>query len=186
MQATGVPPVPDPSSFGMSVFKDIEQLRASIKAVKIYNHRVESFFASSPAAQFAKTLPGAKSGTLVAAIWAELGDAPFTAMNALTVKATEGEAVRDQIIKQAIETLGSPRQDFLKRWQCCYVLSGLRDPRGIPPTARALKDPNTILRDVAACALGQYDHPDARSALHAAARTERDPKVRETIAKALQ
>jgi transposase len=53
----------------------IEQLRTSIKAVKIYNHRVESFFASSPAAQFAKTLPGGKSGTLVAAIWAELGDA---------------------------------------------------------------------------------------------------------------
>jgi transposase len=53
----------------------IEQLRASIKAVKIYNHKVESFFASSPAAQFAKTLPGGKSGTLVAAIWAELGDA---------------------------------------------------------------------------------------------------------------
>ena len=54
----------------------IEQLRAAIKAVKIYHHKVESFFASSPAAEFAKTLPGAKSGTLVAAIWAELGDAP--------------------------------------------------------------------------------------------------------------
>ena len=53
----------------------IEQLRASIKAVKSYNHKVESFFASSPAAHFAKTLPGGKSGTLVAAIWAELGDA---------------------------------------------------------------------------------------------------------------
>ena len=53
----------------------IEQLRASIKAVKIYHHKVESFFASSPAAEFAKTLPGGKSGTLVAAIWAELGDA---------------------------------------------------------------------------------------------------------------
>lgn len=53
----------------------IEQLGAAIKAVKIYNHKVESFFASSPAAQFAKTLPGGKSGTLVAAIWAELGDA---------------------------------------------------------------------------------------------------------------
>ena len=53
----------------------IEQLRASIKAVKLYHHKVESFFASSPAAEFAKTLPGAKSGTLVAAIWAELGDA---------------------------------------------------------------------------------------------------------------
>ncbi len=53
----------------------IDQLRASIKAVKTYNHKVESFFVSSLAAQFAKTLPGGKSGTLVAAIWAELGDA---------------------------------------------------------------------------------------------------------------
>ena len=53
----------------------IDQLRASIKAVKIYHHKVESFFASSPAAQLATTLPGGKSGTLVAAIWAELGDA---------------------------------------------------------------------------------------------------------------
>jgi transposase len=54
----------------------LDQLRASIKAVKIYNHKVESFFASSPDAPLAKTLPGGKSGTLVAAIWAELGDAP--------------------------------------------------------------------------------------------------------------
>ncbi len=54
----------------------IEQLRASIKAVKIYNDRVESFFASTPAAEIAKTLPGAKSGVTVPAIWAELGDVP--------------------------------------------------------------------------------------------------------------
>lgn len=53
----------------------IDQLRASIKAVKTYQNKVESFFASSPVAVLAKTLPGGKSGTLVAAIWAELGDA---------------------------------------------------------------------------------------------------------------
>ena len=53
----------------------IDQLRVAIKAVKIYNAKVESFFASSPAARIAKTLPGGKGGTLVAAIWAELGDA---------------------------------------------------------------------------------------------------------------
>ena len=53
----------------------IDQLRAAIKAVKSYNHKVENFFASSPAAQIAKTLPGGKSGTLLAGIWAELGDA---------------------------------------------------------------------------------------------------------------
>jgi transposase len=53
----------------------IEQLRPAIKAAKSYEHKVESFFDSSPAAQIARTLPGAKSGTLIAGIWAELGDA---------------------------------------------------------------------------------------------------------------
>jgi transposase len=53
----------------------IEQLRASIKAVKIYQDKVESFFASTPAAEIAKTLPGGKSGVMVPMIWAELGDA---------------------------------------------------------------------------------------------------------------
>ena len=45
----------------------VDQLRVSIKAVKTYHDKVESFFASSPAAQLATTLPGGKSGTLVAA-----------------------------------------------------------------------------------------------------------------------
>jgi transposase len=53
----------------------IDQFRAAMKSVKTYNHKVESFFVSSPAAQIAKTLPGGKSGTVVPAIWAELGDA---------------------------------------------------------------------------------------------------------------
>jgi transposase len=53
----------------------IDQLQAAIKAVKTYNSKVESFFASSPAAEIAKTLPGGKSGTIVPGIWAELGDA---------------------------------------------------------------------------------------------------------------
>ena len=61
----------------------IDQLRASIKAVKTYNHKVESFFASSPVAELAKTLPGGKSGTLVATLWAELGDALRVAGNPL-------------------------------------------------------------------------------------------------------
>ena len=39
----------------------IDQLRASIKAVKTYHHKVESFFASSPAAELSKTLPGGKA-----------------------------------------------------------------------------------------------------------------------------
>ena len=51
------------------------QLRSLAEAVKNYSDRVESFFASMPAAKFVKTLPGAKSGTTVPMLWAELGDA---------------------------------------------------------------------------------------------------------------
>lgn len=53
----------------------VVQLEASIKAVDRYDEEVQSFFAAMPAAELAKTLPGGKSGTTVATIWAELGDA---------------------------------------------------------------------------------------------------------------
>jgi transposase len=53
----------------------VMQLEASLKAVNSYNEEVESFFAAMAAADIAKTLPGAKSGTTVPTIWAELGDA---------------------------------------------------------------------------------------------------------------
>jgi transposase len=51
------------------------QVEASVKAVNSYNEEIESFFAAMPAAESAKTLPSGKSGTTVATIWAELGDA---------------------------------------------------------------------------------------------------------------
>jgi transposase len=53
----------------------LDQLKPSLTAVKTYNERVERFFASMPAAEITRTLPGGKSGTLVPMIWAELGDA---------------------------------------------------------------------------------------------------------------
>lgn len=51
------------------------QLEASIKAVNSYHEDVQGFFAAMPAAPLAKTLPGAKGGTTIASVWAELGDA---------------------------------------------------------------------------------------------------------------
>ena len=51
------------------------QLEASLRAVDSYSEEVERFFAAMPAAEIAQTLPGGKSGTTVATIWAELGDA---------------------------------------------------------------------------------------------------------------
>ena len=51
------------------------QLKSLAEAVKNYSDKVESFFASMPAAEFVKTLPGGKSGITIPMLWAELGDA---------------------------------------------------------------------------------------------------------------
>ena len=51
------------------------QLEAALQSVKQYEEQVKGFFASMPAADLVKTLPGGKSGTTVPIIWAELGDA---------------------------------------------------------------------------------------------------------------
>jgi transposase len=51
------------------------QLKSLIEAVESYSEKVQRFFASMPAAKLVKTLPGGKSGTTVAMLWAELGDA---------------------------------------------------------------------------------------------------------------
>lgn len=116
----------------------------------------------------------------------ELGYSPFTALNALIDRAKENAANRDQIVRLATEVIDDKQQDPFRRWQCCYVLSGIGDPRGIPPVIRALNNQNEIVRSVAACALGQFDHPDALSALRNAAKTEKVPKVQEEIQKALR
>jgi transposase len=53
----------------------VAQHKALAQAVESYSEEVEGFFASMPAANLVKTLPGGKSGTTVAMLWAELGDA---------------------------------------------------------------------------------------------------------------
>jgi len=53
----------------------VAQLRAAATAVEQYREEVESFFASMPAAELTKKLPGGKSGATVPSLWAELGDA---------------------------------------------------------------------------------------------------------------
>ena len=50
------------------------QLGTTVHAVKEYREAVDRFFASLPAAEWARTLPGGKSGTTVPTLWAELGD----------------------------------------------------------------------------------------------------------------
>lgn len=53
----------------------VAQLEPLRDAVGSYEQRVKSFFACMPAAKLVKTLPGAKTGMIVATLWAELGDA---------------------------------------------------------------------------------------------------------------
>jgi len=117
---------------------------------------------------------------------AEAGYAPFTALNALPQKAKESDETRDKIISLASATIADTSQNIFKRWQCCYVLSSIGDERGIPAIKRALKDKNETVRSVAACALGQFDHSEARAALEEAASTESASSVKEAIQKALR
>jgi transposase len=53
----------------------VVQLKTLRDAVESYNERIKSFFGSMPAAELVKGLPGAKTGTIIATLWAELGDA---------------------------------------------------------------------------------------------------------------
>ena len=53
----------------------VVQLKTLRDAVESYHEKVRSFFDSMPAAELVKMLPGAKTGTIVATLWAELGDA---------------------------------------------------------------------------------------------------------------
>lgn len=53
----------------------VEQLRPLATAVDRYVREIERFFAQMSAAKWVSGLPGAKSGTVLPTLWAELGDA---------------------------------------------------------------------------------------------------------------
>jgi serine/threonine protein kinase len=112
-------------------------------------------------------------------------DAGFIALNALARKAKQGAEIREAIVRKAIVTIDDPLENEFRRWQCCYLLSGLGDNRGIPAIARALKDQSETVRAVAACALGEFEASDVRAMLEEAARSEKSARVLEEIRKAL-
>ena len=53
----------------------VGQLKPLVSALDRYAREIERFFADMPAADLVSGLPGAKSGTLLPTLWAELGDA---------------------------------------------------------------------------------------------------------------
>ena len=116
----------------------------------------------------------------------QFGYTPFSALNALIAKAKEGAESKDEVIRRATETIDDRRENEVKRWECCYVLRGTRDPRVIPVLIRALRDRSETVRGVAACALGAFDDAAAKSALEAAAKTEKSRDVVTHIQKSLR
>jgi transposase len=54
----------------------LRQLTTTLSAVEEYRAEVDRFFATLPAAEWARTLPAGRSGTTLPTLWAELGDAP--------------------------------------------------------------------------------------------------------------
>ncbi len=65
------------------------------------------------------------------------------------------------------------------------ALGNRRDSRAVPALARALRDPEPLVREHAAWALGRIGGEDARRALAAALEDETDPQVRASIQRAL-
>ncbi len=51
-----------------------QELAMAVQAVEEYRQTVADFFASLPAAEWARTLPGGQGGATVPTLWAELGD----------------------------------------------------------------------------------------------------------------
>mgnify|MGYP000947334938 CR=1 FL=1 len=118
----------------------------------------------------------------------EEGRHQFSGLQALLAKArSDGAATRDEILRRAVEVVGDRSEPLVKRWQSCYVLSGIGDDRAIPILRQALSSEEPeLLRSVAACALGAFDSQEARRALEDSRRTEKDAKVLSSIDKAIQ
>src|SRR5207244_12599539 len=72
------PPHSSPPFPYTTLFRSLE---ATITAVEAYREAITDFFASMPAAEWATSLPGGRSGTTVPQLYAELGDRKSTRLN---------------------------------------------------------------------------------------------------------
>jgi hypothetical protein len=117
----------------------------------------------------------------------ESGYHGFSGLWALIEKAKISDAkTKEKIIIKAGEIIKDPNQTPFRRWQCCYVISGIGDANGIPSLVYALtKDKDTTVRGCAACALGKFTDEQAVDALKQAKITERNQEVLDWINKAL-
>jgi hypothetical protein len=117
----------------------------------------------------------------------ESGYHRFSGLWALIEKATISDnQTKEKIILKASEIIEDPNQTSFRRWQCCYVISGIGDEQGIPSLIYTLtKDKDIIVRGCAACALGKFKNKQAIDALKQAKTTEQNQEVLNWINKAL-
>lgn len=117
----------------------------------------------------------------------ESGYHGFSGLWALGEKAKiSDDKTKEKIIFKAGEIIKDPNQTPFRRWQCCYVISGINDANGIPHLIYALsQDKDTIVRRCAACALGKFKNEQAINALKQAKTAEKNQEVLSWIDKAL-
>ena len=117
----------------------------------------------------------------------ESGYHRFSGLWALQEKAKiSDDKTKEKIILKAGEIIRDPNQTPFRRWQCCYVISGINDANGIPSLIYALsQDKDTTVRSCAACALGKFKNEQAIDALKQAKTVEKNREVLSWIDKAL-
>ena len=117
----------------------------------------------------------------------ESGYHGFSGLWALGEKAKiSDDKTKEKIILKAGEIIKDPNQTPFRRWQCCYIISGINDTNGIPNLIYALsQDRDTTVRSCAACALGKFNSEQAIDALKKAKTVEKNQGVLNWIDKAL-
>ncbi len=108
--------------------------------------------------------------------------AGFAAPELIPLLSLSEEEFREQFRGSPIRR--AKRRGFLRN--VAVALGNLQDPRAIPPLARALCDPEPLIRGHAAWALGHIGGLSARRYLHAALATECEAGVRQEILWALE
>ena len=114
----------------------------------------------------------------------EPGYHQFAGMWALTEKAKQSDAdARKSMLSLIISVMKDKSRNVYQRWQCCYVISGSGDERGVPDLIQVLlNDPSELMRSVAAEAVASFPkNAAAHDALLQSARTETSPRVRAVL-----
>jgi len=114
----------------------------------------------------------------------EPGYHQFAAMWALTQKIRDADPdAREYLASMVIGIMLDKSRTVNQRFQCCYVISGSREERGVPGLINILlNDESEIMRSVAVKALARFLHNDAaRGALLQSIASEKSSRVREAL-----